>query len=245
MRAFIQSNSNGEFYNVNAFVANEGFASFGWETVKYSDVNEIPDLDPEDVVVGGIGNVRKRLELLGCVRKQGEIDYPPSLIPFLGRKIWASTVQELFEQPENWNVFIKPKDITKKFAGKVVKEYRDFIGLLDENGDTAIWCSEIADFRTEWRCFIRYGEVLDIRPYKGAWDSKLDLTFVRNAVDAFSEAPAAYGLDVGLDREGKMKLVEINDGHSLGTYGIAPSNYARFLSARWAELTGTTDYLRS
>ncbi|MFD0589275.1 ATP-grasp domain-containing protein [Paenibacillus sp. GCM10027627] len=24
---------------------------------------------------------------------------------------------------------------------------------------------------TEWRCFIRYGEILDVRQYKGAWDS--------------------------------------------------------------------------
>jgi hypothetical protein len=39
-----------------------------------------------------------------------------------------------------------------------------------------------------------------------------------------------------------MKLVEINDGHSLGTYGISPTNYAKFLSARWSELTKTKDY---
>ncbi|WP_312869990.1 ATP-grasp domain-containing protein [Fontibacillus panacisegetis] len=28
--------------------------------------------------------------------------------------------------------------------------------------------SEIVDFKTEWRCFIRYGQILDIRYYKGA-----------------------------------------------------------------------------
>jgi hypothetical protein len=37
--------------------------------------------------------------------------------------------------------------------------------------------------------------------------------------------------------------VEVNDGHSLGSYGISSHNYAKFLSARWAELTDTTDYL--
>ncbi|MFU1796238.1 ATP-grasp domain-containing protein [Paenibacillus azoreducens] len=245
MKAYIQANKNGDFYNVNAFIANEGFTLLGWETIKFYDIKEIIDNNPEDLVVGGIGNVRKRLEILGIERKQGEIDYPNSLSSYFGRKIWTTTIQELFENKQNWNVFIKPKDVTKKFVGKVVKEYKDFIGLIGEYEDTNIWCSEIVDFITEWRCFIRYGEILDIRYYKGAWDSKLDLSVIKSAVKDFVDAPAAYGLDFGIDREGNMKLVEINDGHSLGTYGIDAVNYAKFLSARWSELTGTTDYLRN
>ncbi|WP_046226954.1 ATP-grasp domain-containing protein [Paenibacillus dauci] len=244
MRAYIQTNKNGEFYNVNAFVAYEGFMSLGWETVKFYEVKDIKDHHQEDIVVGGIGNVRSRLALLGIERNKEEIDYPHSLSPYFGRRIWTTTIQELFENNQNWNVFVKPKDITKKFAGKVVREYKDFIGLIEEDANTTVWCSEIVDFRTEWRCFIRYGEILDIRPYKGAWDSKLDLDIVNNAINDFADAPAAYGLDFGIDYDGNMKLVEINDGHSLGTYGIAPVNYAKFLTARWSELTGTTDYLR-
>ncbi|KMZ43569.1 MULTISPECIES: ATP-grasp domain-containing protein [Bacillales] len=245
MRAYIQANKSGEFYNVNAFIAFEGFASLGWEIIKFHDIHEIKEKNPEDIVVGGIGNVRKRLEILGIERSQGEIDYPDSLSSYFGRKIWTSTIQQLFENKQDWNVFVKPKDITKKFAGKVVKEYKDFIGLIEQDEDTKIWCSEIVDFVTEWRCFIRYGEILDIRQYKGVWDSKLDLRIIKSAVKDYIDAPAAYGLDFGIDRDGNMKLVEINDGHSLGTYGIAPLNYAKFLSARWSELTGTKDYLRS
>ncbi|MEJ8304015.1 ATP-grasp domain-containing protein [Saccharibacillus sacchari] len=243
MKAYIQTNANGEFYNINAFSAYEGFAALGWEIVKFYNVEQIADRDPATIVVGGIGNVRKRLELLGMEKKTAEIDYPDSLQPYFGRKIWATTLRTLFEDEPSWNVFIKPKDITKKFAGKVVKQYADFIGLMEEGTDTEIWCSEPVDFVTEWRCFIRYGEILDIRVYKGAWDSKLDLDVIRSAVRDFADAPAAYGLDFGIDRDGTMKLVEVNDGHSLGTYGIAPVNYAKFLAARWAELTGTTDDL--
>jgi len=245
MRAYIQTDRNGNFYNVNAFIANEGFTSLGWETVKFHDVQEIKEFDPEHILVGGIGNVRKRLEILGFARKQGEIDYPPSLLRYFGRKIWATTLQELIQKPQDWNVFIKPKDTTKQFAGRVVKEYRDFIGLNDEDERTTIWCSEVVHFKTEWRCFIRYGQILDIRYYKGAWDSKIDLGVIESAVRDFIDAPAAYGMDFGVDPNGEMKLVEINDGHSLGTYGISPLNYAKFLSARWSELTGTTDYLRT
>ncbi|WP_262922941.1 hypothetical protein [Hymenobacter cellulosilyticus] len=36
-------------------------------------------------------------------------------------------------------------------------------------------------------------------------------------------------------------VIEINEGYSIGSYGLPPLRYAKFLSARWAELTGTTD----
>ncbi|OAX50265.1 hypothetical protein gpAD87_18880 [Paenibacillus sp. AD87] len=73
----------------------------------------------------------------------------------------------------------------------------------------------------------------------------MDASVIEKAISDFKDTPAAYGMDFGVDQEGNMKLVEFNDGHSLGTYEISPLNYAKFLSARWAELTGTTDYLRA
>jgi hypothetical protein len=87
-----------------------------WETEKYFLVDEIADLDPEILVVGGIGNVRNRLKRLGIAKPSIEI---------------------------------------------------------------------------------------------------------------------AYSLDFGIDENNIMKLVEVNDGHSLGSYGISAINYAKFLSARW------------
>jgi hypothetical protein len=242
MKAYIQTDKLGNFYNVSAYVANDGFQTLGWETQKYVSADEITDPDPEIVVVGGIGNVRKRLSQLGIERPSVEIDYPQELEKYLGRKVWASTLEEVFRHEENWNIFVKPRLETKKFTGKVVREYRDFIGLTNPHEPTPVWCSEIVHFKTEWRCFIRYGAILDIRQYKGAWDSKLDVATIQNAVDDFKTAPAAYALDFGIDENNTMRLVEVNDGHSLGTYGIGAVKYAKFLSARWAELTDTRDY---
>lgn len=243
MKAYIQTDTKGNYYNVNAYIANEGFTNLGWETCKYVTAEEITEKNPENIVVGGIGSVRKALAHLGIQRAMIEIDYPPELTKYLGRRIWSSTIEEIFQQPENWNIFIKPQDEAKAFVGKVVKEYKDFIGLVHPERPTKIWCSEIVNFRTEWRCFIRYGEVWDIRQYKGAWDSTLDLNIIRQAIQDFVSAPAAYTLDFGIDENGKMMLVEINDGHSCGTYGMEPIRYAKFLSARWAQMTNTKDYL--
>lgn len=242
MKAYIQTTPAGDFFNVNAFIAEEGFRNLGWETIKYVNAAEITDMDREAVVVGGIANVRKRLELLGFQRTTAEIDYPEELIPYLGRKVWSTTLEALFHGSESWDLFVKPKEETKKFTGKVMRSYKDFTGMIDPENPTKIWCSELVDFKTEWRCFIRYGEILDIRRYKGDWDTKPDLAVIRRAIADFKSAPAAYALDFGIDAHGEMKLVEVNDGHSLGTYGIGSISYAKFLSARWAELTNTKDY---
>ena len=60
-------------------------------------------------------------------------------------------------------------------------------------------------------------------------------------IDEYAEAPAAYALDVGLTKDGKTVIVEVNDGYSLGGYGLDPLLYAKLLSARWAQIVGRDD----
>ena len=45
----------------------------------------------------------------------------------------------------------------------------------------------------------------------------------------------------GVTGEGRTLLIEMNDGYSIGCYGLNDVLYAKFLYARWAELTGTVD----
>lgn len=242
MKAYIQTDKFGEFYNVNAFIANEGFKHFGFEIEKFYKVDEINSENADEILVGGIGNVRRRLEILGIKRNQNEIDYPIELQKYLNRKIWKSTLEEILEG-QKFDIFIKPDVETKKFAGKVFKKESDFIGLIDEVNPTKVLCSEIIEFKAEFRCFIRYKEILDIRRYKGDWDKAINLDVVKNAILDFTSQPNSYSLDFGITEKNETILVEVNDGHSLGSYGISSQNYAKFLSARWSQLTNTTDYL--
>lgn len=243
MKVYIQTDKSGEFYNVNAFVAFEGFKNFGFEIEKFFDADEILDKNPEHIIVGGIGNIRKRLLNLNINRSDKEIDYPEQLQSFLKRKVWESTINEIYKDKKNWNIFVKPKTETKLFAGKVVRSELDFVGMIYEDKDIEVLCSELVNFKTEWRCFIRYKEILDIRRYNGDWDTKINVKIVKDAIEAFSSQPAAFALDFGVNENNETILVEVNDGHSLGTYGLSSSNYAKFLSARWSELTQTEDYL--
>lgn len=228
MKAHIQIDAKGEFYNVNAYVAWIGFKSLGFEIEKFFDAAEILDLERDSVVAGGVGMVRKRLSILG-IDVPPELEYPETLTPFLGREIWQTTLKELIIS-ERVGLFIKPVQ-TKLFPGKVIHAFKDYIGLNFDQA-IAIWCSELVDISTEWRCFVRYGEILDVRYYKGDWDNKIDLSIVRDAIKAFTNQPAAYCLDFGIDKKGKYYLIEVNDGHSLGTYGMGAISYAKFLSAR-------------
>ncbi|MMZ67938.1 hypothetical protein D1872_305770 [compost metagenome] len=60
-------------------------------------------------------------------------------------------------------------------------------------------------------------------------------------VSQFQAAPKGYAVDFGLTDKGETLLVEVNDGYSLGHYGLFSLDYAKLLSARWAELTSTID----
>ena len=64
---------------------------------------------------------------------------------------------------------------------------------------------------------------------------------IENAIKEFTDAPAGYAIDFGVTADGKTVLIEVNDGYSLGSYGLMENFYAKLLSARWAELTGTED----
>lgn len=97
------------------------------------------------------------------------------------------------------------------------------------------------DFKAEWRCFVRYGNILSVRPYKGDWRLHYDSSVIENAVRDFASAPAGYSMDFGRTADGRTLLIEVNDGYALGSYGLFYLDYAKLLSARWAELTKTDD----
>ncbi|MBD2768361.1 ATP-grasp domain-containing protein [Hymenobacter sp. BT664] len=241
MRAHIHFD-HGLPQSVNNYLALDGFRQMGWEIVPYTDAEPVRDHAPDEVVVGHIAAVRASLRALGLPVPE-ELGYPASLHPFLGRRLWPSTINAMASDANQWPVFVKPMHDAKKFTGVLVRSVRDLIGCGDQHEDTPVWCAEPVQFVAEWRCFVRYGRVLDARPYKGDWRAHFDPTVVEQALAAYApEAPAAFALDVGRTATGATLVVEVNDGHSLGAYGLMPLAYAKFLSARWAQMTGSEDY---
>ena len=238
MRAYIQCNSKGLPADYDFFNAYSGFIEMGIETVFFHDYKQLVSSDKSDVVVGYIGPVQLRLRDFGIAMP--DIDYPDSISDFLGRTIRKSTINTIANDPDKWNVFVKPVN-NKAFKGRVVTSAKDLIGCGTCDSDAEVYVSDVVEFVSEYRAFVRYGEILDIRHYGGAWDVFPDSRVIKDCVNSYTNSPWAYAADFGVTKDGRTLLIEINATCSIGSYGLDVVQYAKFCSARWAELTGTTD----
>lgn len=238
MKVYIQSYSNHIPRNYNIFNAYEGFLDMGAEVVHFCNPQELVDSTKDDIVVGYVNTVRQRLYELGF--STPDIDYPVELTKYLGRKIWKSTINCISNSPNLWPVFVKSTE-DKRITGKVISSIHDLVGCGESGCDAEVYCCEPIKFIAEWRLFLRYGEILDIRPYKGDWHSHYDCSVIESCIKDYTSAPKGCSVDFGVTADGRTLLIEVNDGYSLACYGLNKYDYSKLLSARWSELTNTID----
>ncbi|MFT3935826.1 MAG: ATP-grasp domain-containing protein [Chitinophagaceae bacterium] len=241
MNLYTEKLTRGEFSNISFYAALEAFYNMGFEIneVNLSE-NKSLQIKENHVFLGSIGFIHQALSLLGLPIPK-PFDYPDSLKNFFGRKIFASTISQISNNPTSWNVFIKPKGALKSFTGRLIKNTGDLIGTSNFEFDTPVWVSEPVNFVAEWRVFVRYGRILGVRQYNGDWRYNYDATVIEKAVATFIDSPKAYALDFGLTSDGRMLIVEANEGYSIGSYGLFYVDYAKLLATRWCELTGQKD----
>lgn len=67
---------------------------------------------------------------------------------------------------EKWTAgyFVKPTR-SKAFTGKIIGGVADLVGCGNHSEDYEVIVSEPLDICAEWRCFIIYDELIDVRPY--------------------------------------------------------------------------------
>ncbi len=239
MKLYMENIALGEYSNISFYTALEAYYNMGFEIIKVENMNECV-VQHDNVFLGSIQFIHNALNKLGLTIPE-PLDYPSSLRKFLGREVWESTIDEIANNPNKWNVFVKPKGIAKKFTGRLIKGTNDLIGCGDINMNTPVWVSQPIQFIAEWRVFVRYGKVLGVRMYKGDWRAQYDPNVIESAIHSFENAPMGYALDFGLTKDNALLLVEANDGYALGNYGLFYIDYAKLLSARWAQLTGHKD----
>ena len=219
--------------SINKYNAQVGAYLQGEEVILYQSFSEIKQLTSDDTVVDYITETRALLKMMGL--NVPVYDYPIELKEFYGRKIYAGILGEIVNIPDNWGKFIKPKAGSKVFTGRVVNGTHDLIGI-GLPFDYPIWISEVVEFIAEWRCFVLDRRVLDVRPYTGDYHAHFDASVIDEAISCWKDAPIAYGLDIGVTRDGRTLVVEVNDGYALGNYGLSPLNSINFHKARWKEM---------
>ena len=143
----------------------------------------------------------------------------------------------------NLPVFIKSVE-DKAAPGIVINSWADLKEYEYLDPEFEIYCSECVHFISEWRCFLLYGQLIGIHFYYGDRNIECDREVINAAIKAFPNMPNGCALDFGVTDDGRTLLIEMNDGYSLGIYGLEPTLYVRLLTARWAELSGTIDVLK-
>lgn len=237
MRAYIHY-TGGQPFNEECAVAQKGFEKLGVECVPFSTNEELDTANREDVVVAGVLVTGHALARWGV--EPPSIDYPEELQWLLGRRVWKSTIGRICKT--DLPLFVKPA--RDKELPAVVARCMDDLAAYETMGPGyPVLCSESIEFSSEWRVFVRYGKIADVRCYLGEPHPFPDVDAVNGAVESYSQSPAAYTLDLGVTSDGRTLLVEVNDGYSVGCYGADCVAYALFLAARWAELVSVEDEL--
>jgi hypothetical protein len=136
---------------------------------------------------------------------------------------------------------VKPLDQHKLFTGYVIHAFRDLIPTAAISDDILVLAQGLVDFRSEWRAYILRDEILHIGRYRGDPLLFPDPNVVSQALLAMENRPIAFGMDWGVSATGETLLVEVNDGYSLGNYGLPGPEYTAMIEARWRELMGLPD----
>lgn len=228
MKAFIHT-VGGRPFNEECAAAQQGFENLGIECAPFSN-NEVLDRSlREDIVVGGMFVTGHALSMRGITPPS--IDYPKSLVHFLGREIWTTSMGEITEQ--DLPVFIKPLN-EKELPGIVANNMADLVEYFAQEEGYQVLCSDPVKFVSEKRLFIRYGKLLDVRHYRGDPHIQCSANVASDVVKAYAadpDAPAGCSIDLGVTSDGNTLLVEVNDGYALGCYGMDPTAYALLLVA--------------
>jgi hypothetical protein len=226
-------------YSISASIAFQGFIMRGchFEFFSLENLDNVP-FCKEYPVICGVGAYNRIFTRLGFTWRH--INYPSSLKQFLGRETGTSKLRELPALLEKRPVFVKPLHDDKRFTGFVCKGPEDCwnikLGGLDQDFDI-LW-SDPVDIVAEYRVYVLNGDIQNVARYVGKVDALPSMNIVRQMIRAYTGAPIAYGLDVGILNNGQTILVEVNEGLALGNYGLSPLLHAKMIAARWFELVG-------
>lgn len=198
-------------------------------------------LTTETFIAGDLESMQGAMRLLK-IEVPAAQDYPESLRPYLHRHVRKGTLGEVERaiiHGEREGIFVKPADRCKNFTGRVFDSIDDFRDIGGVSRRQSVWLCDVVSFVSEYRVYVIGEKVVSTALYAGDASARLDAETLQAALVTFrgsGEAPAAYGIDFGVLKNGQTALIEFNDGFSLGAYQIEAEDYTDLLMARWKQL---------
>ena len=251
MRQVMIQYQDGIPVTVNTYIAEYGFKKKGYQIERFTldDVKsweQAKEKDPNDLMFGFmsryifVGGTQTLLRILDLIDVKKPLTYNPQIyLPeYCKRHIIEMTLGEARKAiSAERKFFIKPAEDTKLFSGYVARSEVDFISLQQLPADTKVMISNIIDIKSEYRCFVNRKQLVGICHYDGDFTVFPQIDVVLRAIRSFKDQPISYTLDFAILNDGRMELIEVNDGYSLGYCGIHPSIYCQLLEDRWVEIT--------
>ncbi len=142
---------------------------------------------------------------------------PMELLPeeFSGRNIFNGTEDDI-----KGLAFVKSNDRIK-----------GFVSICDEVPTGNYQISDVIDIDSEWRGFVYKRELVGLQNYSGEFTIFPDVVKILNMIEAYTDAPVAYTLDVGITKRNTI-VIEVHDFFSCGLYGFCDKNLA-FMFRDW------------
>lgn len=249
MRVYLQQCGFGEPIRANLAAVDYWFRFKGYEVLPFSttelrcgdiDHHLIDDAD-NTILFGGVGTVREALVRAGRPAPPN-LDLPDTVRHLAARRVWESTlgeVRSLVMRGEG-PVHVKPRDRGKLFTGTVMSAFNDLIPSAHVDDSEPVLVQEVVKFRSEWRATILRGHIINVSHYKGDPLSFPDPDVMLRGLRCFTDQPIGFAMDWGLVEDMTL-LIEVNDGFSLGNYGVRGCDYVAMIEARWRQLMGLTD----
>ena len=154
-------------------------------------------------------------------------DYPRELEPWRNRIIKKKLLKDLTEEDK----FFKPVQ-TKLFEANTIPDNADPM--------TLVWVSEYVDWIAEFRVYVIDGCIVGIAQYgdEDDLDYQPYTDTIKEMIASYSSSPVAYAMDIGITKDGRVDLVEINDAWATGRYqwGIGSEDYIMWLWTRWKQI---------
>ena len=97
-----------------------------------------------------------------------------------------------------------------------------------------------ASFLSEYRVFVINKEIVDCRRYYGDYAINPNVKFIKETIANYATQPVSYGIDFGVTDTGETMLIEVNDGYSLGSYGLNHRDYTKLCMLRWNQMVDNT-----
>lgn len=221
--------------------AYHGFNDLGYEIKLFEDIDKVP-VSKYNIVISFVEDTIKYFKKLDIEEhKFKSLNIPYSLTSFTKRNLFYMTMGEFKEKFNNQSlfpIFIKPNGQAKKFSSGVIENYNN-VNLLfhDVDDNEPVMLSNVVNIVSEYRCYVIENKLVGIKHYLGDFKIFPNVDFIEETIKNYENQPIGYTIDFGVTDQNETILIEVNDGWSIGNYGLRDKIYAKLLLKRWIEIS--------